>query len=438
MEMQGIGTIWSGFSFVLGFLIVFRSNQAYSRFWESVTLFQQIGGEWLNAFSNLLCFCSRDPEKQDQVYEFRYFLSRLMSLLHCNTLQTLCELSDDSLEVLDIGGLNPKSLWHLEKSPDRSKTVLLWISCLIMEAHHKKTIEVPGPILSRAFQELSQGMVCVTDLRKIRDVPFPFPYSQYLLYMLIAHWILAPLVASQVVLRPWWAGIMVLVVSTSYWTLFYIAQEIDQPFGEDANDLPVREMQQQFNTKLQFFLEPASTKIPDFTLESSQHLHVLRSSYKINPSAITSPYSMTSVTAQSFHMDDGHRTATPERQDSSREVQGFSSLLDPLEPRMIHELLSMLLPDVDAAHVKHMLQILGIDDQTELGTLEEKPYQSEDFERLHEQLHEERRASLNDVSVRVDDFLRQESPESQEPELQRSFASLSEALAKTMPRVKRI
>ena len=97
--MQGIGTIWSGFSFVLGFLIVFRSNQAYSRFWESVTLFQQIGGEWLNAFSNLLCFCSKDPEKLDQVNEFRYYLSRFMSLLHCNTLQTLCELSDDSLEV---------------------------------------------------------------------------------------------------------------------------------------------------------------------------------------------------------------------------------------------------------------------------------------------------------------------------------------------------
>mmetsp|Transcript_64411 Transcript_64411/g.150968 ORF Transcript_64411/g.150968 Transcript_64411/m.150968 type:complete len:141 (-) Transcript_64411:152-574(-) len=76
LEMQGIGTIRSGFSFVLGFLIVFRSNQAYSRFWESVTLFQQIGGEWLNAFSNLLCFCSKDPEKLGQVNEFRYYLSR--------------------------------------------------------------------------------------------------------------------------------------------------------------------------------------------------------------------------------------------------------------------------------------------------------------------------------------------------------------------------
>ena len=39
------------------------------------------------------------------------------------------------------------------------------------------------------------------------------------------------------------AGVIVFVVSTSFWTLFYIAQEIDQPFGEDANDLPVREMQ---------------------------------------------------------------------------------------------------------------------------------------------------------------------------------------------------
>ena len=34
-ELEGIGTIWSGYTFVLGFLIVFRSNQAYSRFWES-------------------------------------------------------------------------------------------------------------------------------------------------------------------------------------------------------------------------------------------------------------------------------------------------------------------------------------------------------------------------------------------------------------------
>ena len=33
---SGLDSIWSGYTFILGFLIVFRSNQAYSRFWESV------------------------------------------------------------------------------------------------------------------------------------------------------------------------------------------------------------------------------------------------------------------------------------------------------------------------------------------------------------------------------------------------------------------
>ena len=32
---SGLDSIWSGYTFILGFLIVFRSNQAYSRFWES-------------------------------------------------------------------------------------------------------------------------------------------------------------------------------------------------------------------------------------------------------------------------------------------------------------------------------------------------------------------------------------------------------------------
>ena len=34
-DSSGLDSIWSGYTFILGFLIVFRSNQAYSRFWES-------------------------------------------------------------------------------------------------------------------------------------------------------------------------------------------------------------------------------------------------------------------------------------------------------------------------------------------------------------------------------------------------------------------
>ncbi|CAE7725293.1 unnamed protein product [Symbiodinium microadriaticum] len=280
-QMEGIDQIWSKFTFVLGFLIVFRSNQAYSRFWESVTLFHQISGEWMSAFSNLLSFCSADPQKQAAVVEFRQYLIRLMSLLHCNALQTLCELDDDRLEVVDLGGINRTSLLHLKGSPDRCETVLLWLERFIIEADKSKTLDVPAPILSRAFQELSRGMVGVTNVRKIRDVPFPFPYSQFLSFILVVHWLVTPIVASQIILKPWWAGIMVFSVVTSYWTLYYIAQEIDQPFGEDANDLPVREMQRHFNEKLDFFISPLSCAVPEFNVDASYHIQMLSSTFSV-------------------------------------------------------------------------------------------------------------------------------------------------------------
>ena len=170
-EMEGINTIWSGYTFVLGFLIVFRSNQAYSRFWESVTLFHQITGEWTSAVSNLLSFCSPNIDKQREVEDFRQYLIRLLSLLHCNALQTICDLADDTLEVLNLGGIDAASMLHLRTSPDRCEIVMLWIERLIIEADRKKTLEVPPPILSRAFQELSRGMVSVTNVRKTERCP---------------------------------------------------------------------------------------------------------------------------------------------------------------------------------------------------------------------------------------------------------------------------
>jgi len=279
VELEGLEAVWSSFTFIFGFLIVFRSNQAYSRFWESVTLFHQVRGEWMSAFSNLLAFCNTDPAKSVEVAHFKFALMRLMSLLHCNALQTTSDLTNDSLEILDVGGFCTKSLMHLKHSPDRTETVLLWIERLVLDADKQKTLDVPAPILSRAFQELSRGMVSATNLRKIRDVPFPFPYSQFLSLMLLAEWMLTPVVASQVILKPWWAGIIVFIISTAVWTLFYTAQEIDQPFGDDANDLPVAAMQREFNEKLEYFCQSMASKVPEITMDSGWHLFMLDSGF---------------------------------------------------------------------------------------------------------------------------------------------------------------
>merc|ERR1719253_1413126 len=47
---------YSGFSFVVGFLLVFRTSQAYSRFWEGATKIQMMQAKWLDGFGSLISF----------------------------------------------------------------------------------------------------------------------------------------------------------------------------------------------------------------------------------------------------------------------------------------------------------------------------------------------------------------------------------------------
>mmetsp|Transcript_11150 Transcript_11150/g.12451 ORF Transcript_11150/g.12451 Transcript_11150/m.12451 type:complete len:110 (-) Transcript_11150:38-367(-) len=43
--------VWSSFSFLVGFLIVFRTSQAYSRFWDGCSSTHRMRAEWYNATS---------------------------------------------------------------------------------------------------------------------------------------------------------------------------------------------------------------------------------------------------------------------------------------------------------------------------------------------------------------------------------------------------
>ncbi|CAE7349157.1 unnamed protein product [Symbiodinium natans] len=454
-EIQGIETIWGGFTFVLGFLIVFRSNQAYNRFWESVTLLHQTTGEWTSAYSNLLAFCSEEPTKQKDVAEFQALLSKLMSLLHCSALQDLCELEDDTLEVLDLGGLSRQTLQHLRDSPDRAESVLLWIERLIMHADKSKILDAPAPILSRAFQELSRGMVTVSNMRKIR-IPFPFPYSQHLACVLIFYTALTPVVASQAILRPLWAGIMVFVVCISYWTLYYIAQEIDQPFGDDANDLPIREMQHEFNAKLTFFIHPLSYNVPDFRPDASQHIHMLGSNFTLDltdsHNVVLQPLEpapvmdeVTAVKAERRFSEEPLAPASLMRPtENSRSPRSGSQVLwephvDPLNSAVLTELLPKVLPEeFELSDIRRILEAAGIDDKGDKGdrsgpqTRRTNTAASCRLSILSADAQEAYTASLTALSLRVEDMLSQRESALNDPALRRQMYRLKEALTEVL------
>eukprot|EP00928_Gymnodinium_smaydae_P087800 TRINITY_DN71_c0_g3_i1.p1 TRINITY_DN71_c0_g3~~TRINITY_DN71_c0_g3_i1.p1 ORF type:complete len:553 (-),score=28.00 TRINITY_DN71_c0_g3_i1:180-1796(-) len=262
---KGCEIFWSGYTFVLGFLLVFRNNQAYNRFWEGSLRIQQIRGEWLNAFSNILAFSSTKAPAHE-VDAFNHMMARFLSLLHCSALQQVAELDDDTMEVLDCSGFDSDPLEFLQDTSDRCEIILQWVQRATIEAASKGIIDVAPPILSRVFQEFSHGIVNLNQIRQLKEIPFPFPYSQTLTYLLVIHWIATPVLASQFMSSATCAAIVSFVVISAYWSPLYIALEIDQPFGADANDLPVKMLQADMNDSLLQLLHPMARSVPGFRM----------------------------------------------------------------------------------------------------------------------------------------------------------------------------
>lgn len=174
----------------------------------------------------------------------------------------ICNLEDDSLEIIDITGLSEESLCFLSRQRDRVEILLLWIQRAIVDASQGGVLTVAPPILSRSFQELSRGAVHLHDLRKISSIQFPFPYSQLIQLMLMVHWAMMPFIAASFCKNIYWAGSLSFLVTTAFWSLVYIAREIDQPFGDDANDFDLTKMQQAMNDSLLTLLHPLSQVPP--------------------------------------------------------------------------------------------------------------------------------------------------------------------------------
>merc|ERR1712232_1418695 len=196
----------ASYNFVLGFLVVFRSQQAYSRFWEGATIVQQVRGEWFNAVSSCVAFCSKQKELQPRVEEFQHLLIRLASLLYCTALQQIAVLEDEAFEVIDVEGISEHSLHYLAEAPEKCLVILQWVQQLIVSAAEKGTVSVPPPVLSRVYQELSHGIVSITNAQKITDIVFPFPYAQFVSVMVFASSIMTPLIMATMMAKWYWCA----------------------------------------------------------------------------------------------------------------------------------------------------------------------------------------------------------------------------------------
>jgi len=261
------GTYWNAFAGGLLLMIGFRTNRAIGRFWEGTGLLHQMRGEWFDTVSNCITFSHfAKSKKPKETMEFRHTLVRLMSLCHGAALEEI-SANQFELKTIDVRGIDRETLQymrtcHEEHNFNKVEMCLHLIQTLITSAFITDVLAIPPPIVSRVYQTISRGFVHLLNTKKITDTKFPFPYAQLISFALVVFSVVTPVMFSSS------AGMNKVAAACATFTpvfllsgLNYTAIELENPFGKDANDLPLKEFQTEMDQCLLMLLHPGADTV---------------------------------------------------------------------------------------------------------------------------------------------------------------------------------
>jgi putative membrane protein len=223
-HIRNVSIIHSTLGLVISLLLVFRTNTAYERWWEG----RKMWGSLVNSSRNL-SFKLSILLPNETVF-FNTMISNYAFALK-NHLRDQLILSDFE----ECQGFNRSDLQKDKHIPNQIYRIIL---SRILE-HEKNGVLKPEQVLL-----INTEMINFTDVlgacERIRKTPIPFSYSVFLKKFTFLYVMTFPIgfVFSLGYLVMPVVGIIFYVLAS----LELIAEEIEDPFGNDANDLPTDEI----------------------------------------------------------------------------------------------------------------------------------------------------------------------------------------------------
>ncbi len=214
--------------FVISLLLVFRTNTAYDRWWEG----RKLWGSLVNNSRNLALKLSGILPKSDAANRtfFRSMIPQYAFALknHLRSELTRLEL-DDSLTA---------ELAHIDEDKHLPNQLAAAIFRKVNELYEKERIT--GQQLIVLNNELQAFTEICGACERIKNTPIPFSYSVFLKKFIFFY----------VMTLPWgyvfnMGYIAVPVVAFVFYVLTsleLVAEEIEDPFGTDYNDLPLEKI----------------------------------------------------------------------------------------------------------------------------------------------------------------------------------------------------
>ena len=231
---KAISTIYSILGFTLSLLLVFRTNSAYDRWWEGRKLWGDLTNNTRAFASHMNAVLSTDDK------EARSMLGVLLTTFpYALQAHLKNEKIDDSFYEKHWQSLINHE--YYKRIACASHQPLEVFRCLMeFVAQLSKEGKLNGQSVYHFKTELNKLIDVCGACERIKNTPIPFSYSVFLKKFIFFYVMLFPLIYSPQMLyfiAP--VTVFVLYVLTS---IELIAEEIENPFNGDPNDLPTLEM----------------------------------------------------------------------------------------------------------------------------------------------------------------------------------------------------
>lgn len=227
-------SVHSVLGFVLSLLLVFRTNGAYDRWWEG----RKQWGSLVNSSRNLMTKISTLSISIEEKENFQQLISAyaVAAKEHLRKGVNIADLAiaDKYLETIQERNHIPNAiiqLIYLELNNLRKNKVISDVDLLNMDGDLTTFSDVIG--------------AC----ERIKKTPIPYSYNVFLKQFILVF--IASLPFSFIMHFDYWAIPITLVIFYVFVSLELIAEEIEDPFGKDDNDLPLDDIAQTIanNTK---------------------------------------------------------------------------------------------------------------------------------------------------------------------------------------------
>lgn len=240
--VSNLPTMHGLMGFAISMLLVFRTNTAYDRWWEA----RRQWGQLVNVSRNVAIKIGAilPPEDQQTRADFARFLGAFSQALVAHLRSEKTRLALDATLHPELEDLHPDM--HVPAK----------IAALMHQRVHRayKAGAMTGDQLIGLATDLTAFMDICGACERIKNTPIPYSYSSFLKKFIVIYSMTLPF--GFVFTLGYIAIPVVMFIFYVLASLELIAEEIEEPFGMDTNDLPLDRMSEMIGANAQELLVP--------------------------------------------------------------------------------------------------------------------------------------------------------------------------------------